>query len=275
MNAQKNRFPRKMSFIVVLAILCVSIAQAQINADNYSLIASYPIKANGVSVDNFGNFYVTSDNQITKFDRMGAQLQNYDEVKYGKIGSVDITNPMKIAVYFPDFMQVVMLDKFLSYFTTYNFSDLGYQTVTAVGTSSDGYLWFYDNISYTLKKIDESGKVQLQSQPVNQLINTVITPTFIMEKNGQVYVNDPAVGILVFDNFGAYYKTIPVKGLQRFQIFQDQFIYFEDGKLKSYNPTTFDGKMISLPDTLDMKQAAIERNRIGILHSDRVDFYKY
>jgi hypothetical protein len=96
-----------------------------------------------------------------------------------------------------------------------------------------------------------------------------------MEKGGQVYVNDPAVGVLVFDNFGAYYKTIPVLGLQRFQIFQDQIVYFEDGKLKSYNPVTFDAKMISLPDTVGIKQAVIEKQRIALLRADRIDFYKY
>ncbi|MCW3127990.1 MAG: hypothetical protein JWO03_3648 [Bacteroidetes bacterium] len=259
----------------MMLLLWVCAAMAQANADKYKLLSSAPIKANSISVDNFGNFYAVSGNRITKFDKTGAQLQIYEEVKYGKIGSIDISNPMKIVVYYPDFMQAVLLDKFLAYFTTYNFFDLGYQNVTAVGSSSDGYLWFYDNLSYTLKKVDEAGKTQLQSQPVNQLINTVITPTFIMEKGGQVYVNDPAVGVLVFDNFGAYYKTIPIKGLDRFQIFQEQVVYFEDGKLKSYNPATFDAKMISLPDTIGIKQAVIEKERIGILRADRIDFYKY
>ena len=257
-------------------LLCTYIAFAQTApVSNYSLISSFPVKANSLSVDNFGNFYAVGNNQVVKFDKLGNKLQTYEEVKYGKIGSIDISNPMKIVLYYPDFMQAVLLDRFLAYFTTYNFFDLGYQNVTAVGSSSDGYLWFYDNLSFTLKKVDQTGKVQIQSQPVNQLINQVIAPTFITERAGQVYVNDPAVGVLVFDNFGAYYKTIPIKGLLRFQIFQEQIIYFEDDKLKSYNPVTFDAKQISLPDTIGIKQAVIEKERIGILHADRIDFYKY
>lgn len=271
-----NSICSQISKVTALVMLCTSVAQAQgTMPEKYTLLTSFPIKANSISVDNFANFYATGSNQVTKFDKTGAKLQTYEEVKYGNIGSLDISNPMKIVVYYPDFMQAVLLDRFLSYFTTYNFFDLGYQNVTAVGMSSDGYLWFYDNLSYTLKKVDETGKTQRQSQPVNQLINAVITPNFILEKNGQVYVNDPAVGVLVFDNFGAYYKTIPVKGLLRFQIFQEQIVYFEGGKLKSYNPVTFDGKMITLPDTIGIKEAVIEKERIGILRADRVDFYKY
>ena len=216
MSIRENIMSKALWPVTALTLLFAGIAHGQVTTDQFTLISSFPIKATSLSVDNFSNFYTVGDNQITKFDKAGTQLQTYDEVKYGKIGSIDISNPLKITVYYPDFMQAVLLDRFLSYFTTYNFFDLGYQNVTAVGSSSDGYLWFYDNLSFTLKKVDETGKVQLQSQPVNQLINTVITPTFIMEKSGQVYVNDPAVGVLVFDNFGAYYKTIPVLGLQRF-----------------------------------------------------------
>ena len=263
------------TWLAVIACVISLCPRAFAAADQYALLSSAAVKAKSISVDNFGNFYAVEDNRITKFDKMGAKLQTYEEVKYGKIGSIDISNPMKIVVYYPDFMQAVLLDRFLAYFTTYNFFDLGYQNVTAVGSSSDGYLWFYDNLTFTLKKVDQTGKVQIQSQPVNQLINTVITPNFIMEKSGQVYVNDPAVGVLVFDNFGAYYKTIPVKGLERFQIFQEQFVYSEKGKLKSYNPVTFDAKMISLPDTVGIKQAVIEKERIGIVRADRIDFYKY
>ena len=243
--------------------------------NNYTFIDSYSVRANAVSVDNFGNFYVESDNQILKFDRDGNYQVRFEEVHNGKIGSIDVTNPFKLIVYYPDFMKAVVLDKFLTFLVSYNFFDLGYTNVSAVGSSADGYLWFYDAADFRLKKIDITGNVQLQSQPVNQLIDKVIYPNFIIEKNGQVFVNDTAVGILVFDNFGAYYKTIPILGLQKFHILQEQIVYFQDAKLRTYNPVTFDAKMISLPDTIGTIQAVIDKQRIAILKNDKVDFYKY
>jgi hypothetical protein len=258
-------------FFVLFASAC-----AGQGIDNkYVFLDSFPGRFSSVSVDNFGCFYALEDSRISKFDRDGKFLQSFEEVKLGKTGSIDVTNPMKLTVYYPDFMTVVVLDKFMTFITSYKFFDLGYQTVTAVGSSSDGFLWFYDYGTFTLKKIDETGNVQMESQPVNQLINKVINPNFIMEKNGQVYVNDSATGILVFDNFGGYYKTIPIHGLQRFQLLQDQIIYFAEGKLKSYNTMTFDEKMITLPETAGVKDAVIEKSRIGVQTRDRVDFYKY
>ena len=97
----------------------------------------------------------------------------------------------------------------------------------------------------------------------------------MMERNGQIYVNDSAIGVLVFDNFGAYYKTIPIHGLRKFQVLQEQVVYFEGGKLKSYNPVTFEAKMITLPDSTHVVQAVIERERITVLKKEVVDFYKY
>ena len=262
--------------ILLFTVLSSLFSGAQSVIDNkYVFLDSFQVKANSVSVDNFGNFYVTSDNQILKFDKDGAYQVRFEEVKNGKIGSIDVTNPFKLIVYCPDFMKAILLDKFLTYLVSYDFFSLGYTDVTAVGSSADGFLWFYDATDFRLKKIDVTGNVQLQSQPVNQLINRVITPNFILEKNGQVYVNDTATGILVFDNFGAYYKTIPIHGLQKFHILQEQIVYYQDDKLRSYNPVTFEARMISLPDTIGIRQAVIEKERIAVLKKDRIDFYKY
>lgn len=266
----------KFTFTLCSLLSCLlSFAQQGVINNRYVLLDSFPVKANSITVDNFSNFYAVGDNQILKFDRDGKFLVRFEEVKNGKIGSVDVSNPFKLLVYYPDFMNAIVLDKFLTYLLSYSFFDQGYQSVTAVGSSADGYLWFYDATDYTLKKIDATGNVQLKSQPVNQLTDKIITPNFIVEKNGQVFVNDPTVGILVFDNFGAYYKTIPIKGLQKFHILQEQIIYYQDDKLRSYNPVTFDARMISLPDTIGVMQAVIEKNRIAILKADRIDFYRY
>jgi hypothetical protein len=271
-----GRWPGIRICLCLLSLVSHLTSHSQgIISNNYAFIDSYPVKANAVSVDNFGNFYVVCENQVLKFDKDGVYQVRFEEVKQGRIGSIDVTNPFKLIIYYPDFMKAIVLDKFLTFLVSYNFFDLGYTDITAVGSSADGYLWFYDATDFRLKKIDVTGNVQLQSQPVNQLIDRVITPNFILEKNGQVYVNDTASGILVFDNFGAYYKTIPIRGLEKFHILQEQIVYFQEGKLRSYNPVTFDAKMISLPDTIGTIQAVISKERIAVLKKDRIDFYKY
>ena len=96
-----------------------------------------------------------------------------------------------------------------------------------------------------------------------------------MERDNKVYMNDPNIGILVFDIFGSYEKTIPLKGLRKFQILQDQVIYFDNNQLNAYNSFTLELKSLALPDTADVSLAVIEKDRLGIMKKERIDFYKY
>lgn len=263
----------KSILIPVLLGLCLVLCTSF--AASFTFIGTYETKANFIAIDNFSNFYTASDNTLLKFSPDGTYLYPYEEFKNGKIGMVDVTNPMKILVFCPDFMNVITLDKFLAPLTTYNFFDLGYQNITAVTMSNDGLLWFYDNTDFKLKKLDETGAVKLESPPLNTQLDAVPNPDYMVEKDNVVYLNDPAIGIMVFDIFGNYSKTVPIKGLKKFQVFQDQIIYFDNNKLNAYGLITLDLKSIQLPDTTDVIMAAIQKNRMAILKKDRVDFYRY
>lgn len=261
---------RYLSWLLVLAsLLFISAGRG------FTLTNTYNVKANQIAVDNFSNFYVAADNKLLKFAPDGKFLYPYEEFRNGKIGMIDVSNSMKILVFYPDFLTVVTLDKFLSPLTTYNFFNMGYQSITAVGSSIDGRLWFYDNIAFKLKKIDESGTVFRESQALNVLLGQTPNPNFILERDNQVYVNDSALGILVFDQFGSYNKTIPLKGLTRFQVLQKQIVYQQGNDLISYHMQTLQQEAITLPDSEGVIQAAIEKDVLGILKKDHADFYKY
>lgn len=223
----------------------------------------------------FREFLSASNNGVIKYNNDGAFICRYEEFKYGKVGMINVTNPMKVLVYYPDFMTVITLDKFLSPLNTYNFFDLGYQNVSAVASSVDGQIWFYDNIDFKLKKIDETGKIYRESQPLNIVLEQTPNPNFMMERDNLLYMNDPAIGILVFDMFGSYSKTIPLKGLSRFQILQDQVIYFDSLQLHAYNTFTLELKSLALPDTTGVTLAVLDKNRMAVLKKDKIDFYRY
>lgn len=261
--------------VVYIALLVVTLLCMGAAATGFRLINTYDTKAKSLAVDNFGNFYTMSDNKVLKFGPDGKYLYPYEEFRNGKIGMIDVTNPMKLMVYYPDFSTIVFLDRFLSPLNKYNFFDLGYQNITAVASSVDGRIWFYDNVEFKLKKIDETGKVYRESQPLNVLIEQAPNPSFIVEKDNQVYLNDSAIGILVFDLFGSYAKTIPLKGLKRFQVLQGQIVYQDGLTVNSYNPLTFETKGFAMPDTVGLVQVALEKDVLGILKENKVDFYRY
>ncbi|MES2620032.1 MAG: hypothetical protein V4615_04200 [Bacteroidota bacterium] len=261
-------------FVLTIA-LCLLSCILFISTTSFSFLNTFETKASIIAVDNFSNFYSASNNGILKFSPEGKFLNRYEEFRYGKIGMLDVSNPMKILVFYPDFMTVVITDKFLAPINTYNFFQLGYQNISAISSSTDGRIWFYDNIDFKLKKIDESGKTFLESQQLNVLLEKAPNPNFMIERDRKVYLNDTAIGIMVFDIFGSYSKTIPLKGLTKFQVLQDEIVFFKDNQLNSYNPLTLELKSLPLPDTTDVSLAVLEKNRLGILKKEKVDFYKY
>lgn len=270
-----KKYRRIVDNNVVLSIVYCLTSIVFLSATSFSFINTYDTKANSMAVDNFGNFYAASNNDVLKFSPDGKFLYRYGEFKYGKIGMIDVSNPMKMMLFYNDFMTVVILDRYLVPINTYNLFDLGYQNVSAVASSTDGRIWFYDNIDFKLKKLDEAGKIFRESQQLNLVIDQTPNPNFMIERDNKVYLNDSAIGVMVFDIFGSYEKTIPIKGLKKFQILQDQVVYFENGMLKSYNAFTLENKILALPDTSGVALAVLEKNRLGIMKAEKIDFYKY
>jgi hypothetical protein len=68
------------------------------------------------TVDNLDNIYVlNSRNQVKKFNSNGDSVAVYNDVrKYGQASLIDVSNPLKVLLYYKDFATVVMLDRFLN-----------------------------------------------------------------------------------------------------------------------------------------------------------------
>ena len=112
------------------------------------------------TVDNLDNIYIlNSRNQIKKFNANGDSVAVYNDVKkFGQATLIDVSNPLKILLYYRDFATVVMLDRFLN---AVNSIDLRKQNIfqaKAIGQSYDNKIWVYDEMENKLKKVDERRK---------------------------------------------------------------------------------------------------------------------
>jgi len=97
----------------------------------------------------------------------------------------------------------------------------------------------------------------------------------IIDYENNVYVNDPTNGIYVFDRFGTYQKRIPIMGADKIQIIQGIIVYFENGKLKSYNTNEVREEEMSLPSWVTPEYCQIQKDRIYIKEKDRVSIYTF
>lgn len=223
------------------------------------------------TTDNLGNTYtLTLDNQVVKYSPDGSEQFRYPNRTLGEASLLDATNPFHLLLFFPQHQTVLMLDRTMNLSSQINLFQLGFQGVKAVGMASDGRLWVYDETSFLLKKIAADGTVVVQGNDLSLAVGQSLLPVFLVEREQTVFLSDPNIGVLVFDAFGQYRKTIPILGLSEFQVMGDQLIYAKDGRLWSFHLTALLEKPFSLPFELKPNAKARVTNDQLLLLEDGV-----
>ena len=244
--------------------------------DGYTLINSIPFSdATFLTTDKLGNVYVVIENQLLQFDPNGKPLANYSANNLGALRYVDAGNPMKILLFYPDFARLIILDSKLSLQSNINLREIKInQPLTTCNSKENGY-WVYDREDDQLKKIDLNLKVIQQSGNLTQIIGYQIFPGRMVEENGFVYINNPSSGILVFDRFGAYYKTIPYQNLTNFQVIEKDVLFINNNKLFRYDSKSLSETEVLLPQHDSILTVRIEQNKLYLLTNDSLNFYYF
>jgi len=207
---------------------------------SFKHVLSIDVVAKFITTDYMGNIYLVKQSEIVKYSSEGMQISSFSDRNAGTITSVDASNPLRVQVFYQDFGQIIYLDDVLSVIgSKISLLDQGLDQATLSCSSWDDGIWLYDPQDFQLKRMGSDLSLSHQSGNINQLLDVEVNPICVLEKNNYVYLNDPAIGILVFDQFGTYFKTLPVRGIVHFQVGAEQLFYLQDGHLMSYDLKTF------------------------------------
>jgi len=170
--------------------------------------------------DNFSNiFLVSKNNQIKKLNQALDSVGVFNDVRrYGNIYSLDVSNPLKIIVYYRDFTTALVLDRFLKQLNTVDLRRYGILQAKAVAQSYDNNYWVFDELDNTLKKIDDNGNVLLQSADFRILFAEPYNPSYIIDEDGLLYLYDEKRGWLLFDYYGTYKQHIDLLNWKDVQV---------------------------------------------------------
>ena len=234
----------------------------------YELLAELEQKADFITLDKLGNLYLCDGSILYKFDLNGQLLFTYSAFSKGKINELDASNPFKIVVFSKDFMQITFLDQKLTPIQTIgSLSDWGLYAPASVCSSYDNGLWIYDEVLNQLFRYDANQKMTNKSQLLSQIWEKKGAPIGIKEtESGFLVVNDTENGLLIFDRFGTYLKTIPVFALRLFFL-GDMILYVENNLLKTIHINTLQQNNYPLPEP-DMLQVCIENKKMAALTRD-------
>jgi len=240
----------------------------------YRLISKIPLESGSFTTDNLQNIYTLNGNVLKKYNSAGVLLCSHSDKAFGDITSMDVYDPMKILVYYKAFPQLVFLDNTLSQNGNgINPADIGYPLASMACISHDNGLWLYDDQTAQLVRLDVNLTTLQKTGSLNQLLGISVNPVSLFEYNNYVYLNDTTQGILIFDSFGTYYKTLPFTGVVHFEVRGDDVFYMHHHKLHAFHMSTITEDIIAQPDSL-ATQARVEKNLLYEKYRDTIRVYE-
>ncbi len=257
-------------------VLFLSIFFLSFSGENYTWIDGIPFsEVHFMTTDNLGNTYVIVGNQLLQFQASGKPKANFSENTMGELRSVDASNPLKLLLFYPDFGRLIVLNSQLAVQSTIHLRELGIPQPSIACNSEYGGYWVFDRQDFQLKKVDLNLQVAYQSGDVMSLTGLKVNPNYLVEYDGFVYMNDPVNGILVFDRYGTYFKTIAMKPAACFQIIKNELLYLSGDTLKAFHLKTLQEREILLPPHNSAICARIENQELYLLTSDSLAFYSF
>ncbi len=196
--------------------------------------------------------------------------------QYGNIYSIDVSNPLKLLLYYRDFTTVVVLDRFLNKVNKIDLRQLGIMQAKAVSQSYDNQVWVFDQQEYKLKKVGENGTLLFSSDDFRVLFGNAPNPSTIIDNNGSLYLYDEQQGWVIMDYYGAVKKAYPSPNWTDVGV-QGKIMYgWNNLCLNLFNPDDYALKAYTVPSALkEVKMLHLMGNKMYVLGGHGIDVYSY
>lgn len=240
------------TILATFLLLCGAMALKAQTDSAFSFVKTISGSYTDFNVDNLGNIYlITAGNQLKKIRSNGDSVGVFNDVKrYGTVSYMDVTNPLKILLYYKNFATVVVLDRFLNIRSSINFRKQNIFSVQTIALSYDNNIWLFDEQDNKLKKIDESGKLLQESTDFRMLFDTVPLPLELTDKANFIYLYDPEKGFYIFDYYGSFKNRLPFLHWDNIAVSEKTMYGFSNNKLFAYELNSLTLKEYNLPDFL-------------------------
>jgi hypothetical protein len=230
------------------------------------------------TVDNLDNIYLlSSTNQVKKINANGDSIAVYNDVKkFGQATLIDVSNPLKVLVYYRDFATIVVLDRYLTVRNTIDLRKHNIMQVQAIGQSYDNKIWVYDELENKLKKIDEDGTLLLETPDFRQLFDSAPVPQKIFDEDKYVYLYDSTQPVFVFDYYGALKNKILISHWQNFKVAGKYIFGSGADKLYRYDIKTFRLDEWQLPEQIyHAKAFNFTGSKLYALRKDSIEIFNF
>jgi hypothetical protein len=239
---------KKIWLIVAGLALCQAVFSQQVFEPVKVLAGNYI----DFDADNLGNIYlIAKDQQIKKINAQYDSVVVFNEVRnFGPLFAIDVSNPLRVILWYKDFATLLILDRFLNRRTIIDMRRIGILQCSAVAQSFDNNIWLFDELDNKIKKINEAGELLLESADFRILFDDPPHPFKMEDFNKQLYAYDSTRGLVVLDYFGAYKQVFSYKGWRSIQGFEKGLLAADEQSLIYLPPDGINTTSVKLPESL-------------------------
>ena len=256
---------------------CIKITDSKAQSDSsFEYVKSIRGDFSSFTVDNLDNIYLISgSSQLRKINNNGDSNGVFNDVKrFGNPSSLDVTNPLKILLYYKNFSTVLVLDRNLNIRNIIDFRKQNIFLVKTIAGSYDNNIWIFDEADYKLKKIDEEGNPLMETTGWRILFDTVPSPEQLIDRDNFVYLYDRDKGFYIFDYYGGFKSRLPFLGWNNVEVSGNVMYGFKNNSLFSYRSNSLSLKEYQLPAFLGKYKAIRAMNgRLYVLNDEGLTIY--
>ncbi|MCF8330819.1 MAG: hypothetical protein K9H84_00040 [Bacteroidales bacterium] len=196
-------------------------------------------------IDALGNFYTIKGNTVQKYNSAGIKTEEFTSFINGSISWLDVSNPLKILVYYQSFDQVLFLDKYFSVRSkVIDLTEYGIISSQASALAYDNGIWVYDQSAGKIIRLDKNLAVSHESSPLQ--LDTYARVEFIYQSGEHIFFALDKK-LLVFDRFGSFDKSIPLPDHQALTWAKKTILYISNQQLIHYDVDKHQVKTVSWP----------------------------
>lgn len=267
-------------FFAGILFLLIGVTPYTVEAqpDSLRLLLSLPVEARYAVADHLSNVYVvTTDNALEKYTADGRLLARYSNNRLGQAALLDVSNPLKVMVWYADSRTALFLDRSLTALGELSLINAGYPDVRVVAASQDGNIWVYDDANFRLLKIGPDGEKKYESQAMNMSGQAPRAFDCLREYNDQVFLADSTQGVFIFDAFAQFNRLfVPLQPVKNFQVVDDQIHYLSGTQLiEERIQVRADREIEVSQQILSAGRIILSPFRLVAIRKEKVEIYGY
>lgn len=207
-------------------------------------------RAQLIEVDRKGDIYVADDRgKLSKFDSSGELLYDFSVALNQPIDYLDLNSQFKTYLYYQDFQEIVVLNRYLASPVKYQIRDYGLGFVSDVAPDTQQNIWLLDLNSLSLFQLDPMRNKIIEEKSLAKILDQGNANQLTLKSHhNRTYLIDQTTGIYVFDNLGNYLDHIQIKTENDICFFKDELYYRRGTQLAFYNLYTGQSREIDLPN---------------------------